>query len=161
MTTNACPYPIHPRQPIILDPIFFKPKWIWSPTAAVEQTWSLNLQQNQDFVNKSNDYKGSIKSNKSQKTSITGKWETKIEFYNRCKCTNGNTAVFERRTGQNTCMQEGDKLYVKHECPRQNLGKKSLSLTLPHSQEHVTSVKCEQPLYELTFQVWLLYRHQT
>ena len=32
-------------------------------------------------------------------------------------------------------------------------------LTLPHPQGHVMSVKCEQPLDELTVQVWLLYDH--
>ena len=34
---------------------------------------------------------------------------------------------------------------------------KSYILTLPHPQGHVMSVKCEQPLDELTVQVWLLY----
>ena len=32
-------------------------------------------------------------------------------------------------------------------------------LTLPQPQGHVMSVKCEQPLDELTVQVWLLYDH--
>ena len=35
---------------------------------------------------------------------------------------------------------------------------KSYILT-PHPQGHVMSVKCEQPLDELTVQVWLLYDH--
>ena len=32
-------------------------------------------------------------------------------------------------------------------------------LTLPHPQGRVMSVRCEQPLDELTVQVWLLYDH--
>ena len=40
------------------------------------------------------------------------------------------------------------------------LWQKSLSPTFwPDPQGHVTSVKCEQPLDELTVQVWLLYDH--
>ena len=35
----------------------------------------------------------------------------------------------------------------------------ALHLTPPHPQEHVMSVKCGQPLDELTVQVWLLYDH--
>ena len=37
---------------------------------------------------------------------------------------------------------------------------KSQILTPPHPQGRVMSVKCEQPLDELTVQVWLLYDHQ-
>ena len=38
---------------------------------------------------------------------------------------------------------------------------KSLSyiLTPTHPQRHVMSVKCEEPIDELTVQVWLLYHH--
>ena len=36
---------------------------------------------------------------------------------------------------------------------------KSYILTLPIPQGHEMSLKCEQPLYELTVQVWLLYDH--
>ena len=36
---------------------------------------------------------------------------------------------------------------------------KSQILTQPHSQGHVMSGKCVQPLDELTVQVWLLYDH--
>ena len=36
---------------------------------------------------------------------------------------------------------------------------KSYILTPPHPQGHVMSVKCEEPLDELTVQVWLLYHH--
>ena len=56
-------------------------------------------------------------------------------------------------------------MFVKHGCPRQqqspNMAKisKSYILTPPHPQGHVMSVKCEQSLDELTFQVWLLYDH--
>ena len=32
-------------------------------------------------------------------------------------------------------------------------------LTLPYPQGHVMSLKCEQPLDEVTVQVWLLYDH--
>ena len=44
---------------------------------------------------------------------------------------------------------------------KSNYGKisKSYILTPPHSQGLVMSVKCEQPLDELTVQVWLLYDH--
>ena len=57
-------------------------------------------------------------------------------------------------------------VFVKHGCPRrqqsQTMAKisKSYILTPPHHQGHVMSVKCEQPLDELTVQVWLLYDHQ-
>ena len=37
---------------------------------------------------------------------------------------------------------------------------KSYILTPPHPPGHVMSVKCEQPLDELTVQVWLMYDHQ-
>ena len=37
---------------------------------------------------------------------------------------------------------------------------KSYILNLSHPQGHVMSVKCEQPLDELTVQVWLQYDHQ-
>ena len=55
---------------------------------------------------------------------------------------------------------------MKHGCPRrqqsQTMEKISQSyiLTPPHPQGHVMSVKCEQPLDELTVQVWLLYDHR-
>ena len=55
--------------------------------------------------------------------------------------------------------------HVKHGCPRrqqsQNMAKisKSYILTPPHPQGHVMSVKCEEPIDELTVQVWLLYPH--
>ena len=56
-------------------------------------------------------------------------------------------------------------VFVKHGCPRrqqsQTLAKfsKSYILTLPYPQGHLMSVKCEQPLDELTVQVWLLFDH--
>ena len=37
---------------------------------------------------------------------------------------------------------------------------KSYILTPPHTQGHVMSVKCEEPIDELTFQVWLQYHNQ-
>ena len=55
---------------------------------------------------------------------------------------------------------------MKHGRPQQQQSQtiakisKSYILTPPHSQGHVMSVKCEQPLDELTDQVWLLYDHQ-
>ena len=36
---------------------------------------------------------------------------------------------------------------------------KSYILTMPRPHGHVMSVKCEQPLDELTVHVWLLYDH--
>ena len=57
-------------------------------------------------------------------------------------------------------------MFVKHGCPRRqqsrNMAKisKSYILTPPHPQGHVMSVKCEQPIDELTVQVWLLYHNQ-
>ena len=57
-------------------------------------------------------------------------------------------------------------VFVKHGCPRrqqsQNMAKisKSYILTPPHPQGQVMSVKCEEPIDELTVQVWLLYDHQ-
>ena len=56
-------------------------------------------------------------------------------------------------------------VFVKHRCPQQqqsgNMAKisKSYILTPPHPQGHVMSVKCEEPIDELTVQVWLLYHH--
>ena len=56
-------------------------------------------------------------------------------------------------------------MFVKHGCPRrqqsQNMTKisKSYILTPPHPQGHGMSVKCEEPLDELTVQVWLLSLH--
>ena len=54
---------------------------------------------------------------------------------------------------------------MKHGCPRrqqcQNMAKisKSYILTPPDPQGHGMSVKCEEPIDELTVQVWLLYHH--
>ena len=54
---------------------------------------------------------------------------------------------------------------MKHGCPRQqqswNIAKisKSYILTPPHSQGHVMSVKCEEPIDEVIVQVWLLYHN--
>ena len=62
-------------------------------------------------------------------------------------------------------MQETRHVFVKHGCPRQqqsrNMAKicKSLILTPPHPQGHVMSVKCEEPIDELTVQVCLLYHN--
>ena len=56
-------------------------------------------------------------------------------------------------------------VFVKHGCPRrqesQNRAKisKSYILTPLHPQGHVMSVKCEEPIDELTVQVWVLYYH--
>ena len=55
------------------------------------------------------------------------------------------------------CMKQG--MFVKHGCPQrqqnQNMAKilKSYILTPPYPQVHGMSVKCEQPIYELTVQV--------
>ena len=58
--------------------------------------------------------------------------------------------------GKNMCLWNTD-------APGGNkLWQKSLSPTFwphPTPQGHVMSVKCEQPLDELTVQVWLLYHH--
>ena len=54
---------------------------------------------------------------------------------------------------------------VKHGCPRrqqsQKMAKisKSYILTPPHPQGQVMSEKCEEPIDEITVQVWLLYHH--
>ena len=56
-------------------------------------------------------------------------------------------------------------VFVKHGCPRRqqsrNMAKisKSYILNPTHPQGHVMSVKCEQPIDELTVQVWLLYHN--
>ena len=56
-------------------------------------------------------------------------------------------------------------VFVKQECPRrqqsQNMAKifKSYILTPPRPQGHEMSVKCEEPIDELTVQVWLLYMY--
>ena len=57
------------------------------------------------------------------------------------------------------------RVFLKHGCPRRqqspNMAKisKSYILTQPHPQGHVMSVKCEEPIDELTVQVSLPY-HQ-
>ena len=54
-------------------------------------------------------------------------------------------------------------VFVKHRWPwwqqSQNIAKicKSYILTLPHPKGHGMSMKCEEPIDELTIQVWLLY----
>ena len=55
-------------------------------------------------------------------------------------------------------------VFMKHGCPRwqqsQNMAKIcNFYILTPHPQRHVMSVKCEEPIYELTVQVWLLYYH--
>ena len=51
----------------------------------------------------------------------------------------------------NTDAPSGNKVKIRQ---------KSLSSTFwPHPQGHVMSVKCEEPIDELTVQVWLLYHH--
>ena len=59
-------------------------------------------------------------------------------------------------------ITETRHVFVKHGCPRRQQSRnmaKSQILTLPHPQGRVMSVRCEQPLDELTVQVWLLYDH--
>ena len=54
-------------------------------------------------------------------------------------------------------------MFVKHGCPWRQQSQyraKSNIFTPPQLQGHVMSEKCEQPLGELAFQVWLLYHHQ-
>ena len=56
-------------------------------------------------------------------------------------------------------------VFVKHGLPRkqsQNMAKisKSYILTPPPPQGHVMPLVCEQPLDELTVQLWLLYDPQ-
>ena len=61
--------------------------------------------------------------------------------------------------------KETRHVFVKHGCPRwqqsHNMAKisKSYIFTQPHSQGHVMSVKCEEPIDELTVQIRLLYHH--
>ena len=56
-------------------------------------------------------------------------------------------------------------VFVKHRCPRRQQSRymakisKSYILIPPHPQGHVMSVKCEEPIDELTVQVWFLYHH--
>ena len=63
------------------------------------------------------------------------------------------------------CKYKTRHVFVKHGCPRwqqcQNMAKisKSYILTPPNPQGHGLSVKCEEPIDELTVQVWLLYHH--
>ena len=64
-----------------------------------------------------------------------------------------------------TLLNDELDVFVKHGCPwrqeSQNMAKisKSYILTLPHPQGHAMSVKCEEPIDELTIQVWLLFHH--
>ena len=63
------------------------------------------------------------------------------------------------------CKFETRHGFVKQGCPRrqqsQTMAKlsKSYILTPPHPQGHGMSLKCEEPLNELTVQVWQLYHH--
>ena len=56
------------------------------------------------------------------------------------------------------CFRNADALGGNKVKIWQNLSKSHI-LTLPHPQGHVMSGECEQPLYELIVQVWLLYDH--
>ena len=65
-----------------------------------------------------------------------------------------------------TLFSRTTHVFVKHRCPRRqqsqnmtNMTKisKSYILTPSNPQGHGMSVKCEEPLDELTVQVWLLY----
>ena len=57
-------------------------------------------------------------------------------------------------------------MFVKQGCPRRQPSRilskisKPYILTLPHPQGHGITVKCEQPLDELTVKVCSLYHHQ-
>ena len=55
-------------------------------------------------------------------------------------------------------------MFMKHVCPQQQQSQmvaKSVSPTfLPHPTLRGMTLKCEQPLDELTVQVWSLYHHQ-
>ena len=83
----------------------------------------------------------------------------------------------QKSTWKYTCPEFGESsisllsvitrhVFVKHGCPRrqqsQNMAKisKSYILTQPHPQGHVMSVKCEEPIDELSVQVWSLHHHQ-
>ena len=61
---------------------------------------------------------------------------------------------------RNPLMKKTRHVFVKHGCPRRQQSpimakiSKSYILTPPDPQGRVMSVKCEQPLDELTVQVW-------
>ena len=83
-------------------------------------------------------------------------------------CNNDNKFCTDRSMScaVKTCLYVKTRhVFVKHGCPRRQQShtmpkiSKSYILTPPHPQGHVMSVKCEQPLDELTVQVWLLYDH--
>ena len=53
-------------------------------------------------------------------------------------------------------------MFVKHRCPQRHQSQNMAKIlhfdpNTPHG--HVMSVKCEEPIDELTIQVWLLYDH--
>ena len=81
--------------------------------------------------------------------------------------SSSHTATLEESHPVTICYgnMETRHVFVKHGCPRrqqsQNMAKISMSyiLTRPHPQGHVMSVGHEQPLDELTVQVWLLYHN--
>ena len=61
-----------------------------------------------------------------------------------------------------TLMNENRHVFVKPRWQQsENTAKisKSYILTPPHPQGHLMSVKCEEPIDELTVKVWLLYHH--
>ena len=53
----------------------------------------------------------------------------------------------------NTDAPGGNQVEIWQKSP------KSYILTQPHPKGHVMSVKCEEPIDELTVQVWWLYHH--
>ena len=57
-------------------------------------------------------------------------------------------------------------MFVKHRCPRRqqhqnmaNISKSYILTRVPNPQGQRMSVKYEEPIDELTVQVWLLYHH--
>ena len=74
---------------------------------------------------------------------------------------------FQSHHGHNIFLHNSYRtrhVFVKHGCPQrqqsQNMAKSlSYILTPPDPQGHEMSVKCEEPIDELTVQVWLLYDH--
>ena len=74
--------------------------------------------------------------------------------------------IFFRHPIPNLFLKYKQDVFVKHRWPRQQQStyciikakiSKSYIMTPPHPKGHMMSLKCEQPLHTITFQIWSLY----
>ena len=88
-----------------------------------------------------------------------------VIIINISQCPRGNVSASYATGKVSVPSKKTRHVFVKHGCPRRQQSQimakisKSYILTQPHPHGHVMSVKCEEPIDELTVQVWLLYHH--